>query len=50
MVIYAKKIILIGIFLFKEEGIISLTIRAKRTPSTGSNIIARINEDRAKKL
>ena len=36
--------------ILKEEGTISLTIRAERTPSTGSNIIARINEDRAKKI
>lgn len=36
--------------ILKEEGIISLTIRAERTPSTGSNIIARINEDKAKKI
>lgn len=36
--------------ILKEEGIISLTIRAERTPSTGSNIIARINDDKAKKI
>jgi aminopeptidase YwaD len=36
--------------ILKEEGIFSLTIRAERTPSIGSNIIARINEDKAKKI
>lgn len=36
--------------ILKEEGTIYLTIRAERTLSTGSNIIARINEDKTKKI
>lgn len=34
----------------KSEGIISLTIRAERINSTGSNIIARINEKKSPKI
>jgi aminopeptidase YwaD len=36
--------------ILKSETKIALTIRAERTPSTGSNIIARINENIDKKI
>jgi aminopeptidase YwaD len=40
----------VGKRIFKSESKIALTIKAERIPSTGSNIIARINENIDKKI